>query len=87
MDEIIQEEDFSTEYKLLGEKLSNLEQEKLNMLDLNGSEFNPQHLMAERDIEREILTEGEMYKDVLLKLWTMKDKAEKQAQKQILIIM
>ena len=29
MDEIIQEEDFSTEYKLLGEKLSNLEQEKI----------------------------------------------------------
>lgn len=78
MDEIIQEEDFSTEYKLLGEKLSSLEQEKLNRLDLNGSEFNPQHLMAERDIEREILTEGEMYKDVLLKIWTMKDKAEKQ---------
>ena len=78
MDEIIQEEDFSTEYKLLGEKLSNLEQEKLNMLDLNGSEFNPQHLMAERDIEREILIDGEIYKDVLLKLWTMKDKVEKQ---------
>ncbi|MBP3597428.1 MAG: hypothetical protein J6J60_08560 [Clostridia bacterium] len=54
------------------------QQEKLNMLDLNGSEFNPQHIMAERDIEREILTEGEMYKDILLKLWTMKDKAEKQ---------
>ena len=35
--------------------------------------------MAERDIEREKLTEHEMYKDVLLKLWTMKSKDEKQA--------
>ena len=34
--------------------------------------------MAERDIEREKLTEHEMYKDVLLKLWTMKTKDEKQ---------
>ena len=31
------------------------------------------------DIEREKLTEHEMYKDVLLKLWTMKTKDEKQA--------
>ena len=35
--------------------------------------------MAERDIEREKLTEHEMYKDVLLKLWTMKSKDEKQS--------
>ena len=49
------------------------------MLDLNGSEFNPQHLMAERDIEREKLTEHDIYKNVLLKLWTMKSKDEKQS--------
>ena len=61
-DGIIKEEDFSTEYNLVGKKASNLEQEKINMLNLNGSEFNPQHLMAERDIEREILTEGEACK-------------------------
>lgn len=56
-----------------------LSSEKLNSLELNKESFNPQHLMAERDIEREILTDGEMYKDVLLKLWTMKNKEEKQA--------
>ena len=50
MDGIIKEEDFSTEYNLVREKVSNLEQEKINMLDLNGSEFNPQHLMAEREL-------------------------------------
>ena len=37
------------------------------------------HLLAERDIEREKLTEHQMYKDVLLKLWTMKSKVEKQS--------
>ena len=41
--------------------------------------FRSQHLMAERDIEREILTNGEMYKDVLLKMWSMKNKDEKQS--------
>ena len=37
------------------------------------------NLLAERDIEREKLTEHQMYKDVLLKLWTMKSKDEKQS--------
>ena len=35
--------------------------------------------MAERDIEIEHLTDGDMYKSVLLKLWTMKSKDEKQS--------
>ena len=39
--------------------------------------FHP--ILAERDIEREKLTEHQMYKDVLLKLWTMKSKEEKQS--------
>ena len=46
--------------------------------DFDKENYNPQHLMAERDIEREKLTEHEMYKDVLLKLRTMKSKDEKQ---------
>ena len=41
--------------------------------------YHPQHLLAERDIEREKLTEHQMYKDILLKLWTMKSKEEKQS--------
>lgn len=43
--------------------------------------------MAQRDIEREKLTEHEMYKDVLLKLWTMKSKDEKKALYQNLLIL
>lgn len=76
---ILEMEDFAEDYKLIENKLATLENEKLNSLELNKESFNPQHLMAERDIEREILTDGEMYKDVLLKLWTMKNKEEKQA--------
>ena len=72
-------EDFSEDYKLIESKLAVLENKRIDALDFDKEAFNPQHLMAERDIERERLTEHEMYKDVLLKLWTMKSKDEKQA--------
>ena len=68
-------EDFSEDYKLIEEKLSILENKRIDALDFDRENYNPQHLMA----EREKLTEHEMYKDVLLKLWTMKSKDEKQS--------
>lgn len=64
---------------MIEEKLSILENKRIDALDFDKETYNPQHLMAERDIEREKLTEHEMYKDVLLKLWTMKNKDEKQS--------
>ena len=76
---ILEMGDFSEDYKLIEEKLSILENKRIDALDFDKETYNPQHLMAERDIEREKLTEHEMYKDVLLKLWTMKSKDEKQA--------
>ena len=79
MNGILEMEDFSEDYKLIEEKLATLESKRINALDFNKESYNPQHIMAERDIERERLTEHEMYKDVLLKLWTMKTKDEKQA--------
>ena len=75
---ILNMEDFAEDYKVIENKLSVLENKRLDSLDLNEESYNPQHIMAERDIEREKLTEGKMYKDVLLKLWTMKSKEEKQ---------
>ncbi len=75
---ILEMEDFAEDYKLIEEKLAILENQRINALDLDNEDFNPQHLMAQRDIEREKLTEAYMYKDVLLKLWTMKSKDEKQ---------
>ena len=78
MNGILEMEDFSEDYKLIDEKLSVLETKRINALDFDKENYNIQHLIAERDIEREKLTEHEMYKDVLLKLWTMKSKDEKQ---------
>ena len=79
MNGILEMGDFSEDYKLIEEKLSILENKRIDALDFDKETYNPQHLMAERDIEREKLTEHEMYKDVLLKLWTMKNKDEKQS--------
>ena len=79
MNGILEMEDFSEDYKLIEEKLSVLENKRIDALDFDKESYNPQHIMAERDIEREKLTEHEMYKDVLLKLWNMKSKDEKQS--------
>ena len=79
MNGILEMEDFSEDYKLIEEKLSTLENKRIDALDFDKERYNPQHLMAQRDIEREKLTEHEMYKDVLLKLWTMKSKDKKQS--------
>lgn len=78
MNGILEMEDFSEDYKLIEEKLSVLENKRIDALNFNKESYNPQHIMAERDIEREKLTEHQIYKDVLLKLWTMKSKDEKQ---------
>lgn len=79
MNGILEMEDFSEDYKLIEEKLSILENKRIDELNFDKEIYNSQHLMAERDIEREKLTEHEMYKNVLLKLWTMKSKDEKQS--------
>ena len=76
---ILKMEDFAEDYKVIENKLSILENKRLDALDLYKESYNPQHIMAERDIEQEKLTEHGIYKDVLLKLWTMKSKYEKQS--------
>ena len=76
---ILQEEDFAKDYEFIEKKLAELENKRIDSLDFDKETYNPQHLLAERDIEREKLTEHQMYKDVLIKLWTMKSKEEKQS--------
>ena len=76
---IIKEEDFAKDYEFIEKKLAELDSKKIEALNFDKETFNPIHLLAERDIERERLTEHQMYKDVLLKLWTMKTKDEKQS--------
>ena len=75
---ILKMEDFAEDYKVIENKLSILENKRLDALDLDKESYNPQNIMAERDIEREKLTDGQMYKNILLNLWTMKTKEEKQ---------
>ena len=76
---ILKEEDFAKDYEFIEKRLAELDTKKIESLNLDKETFNPIHLLAERDIEREKLTEHQMYKDVLLKLWTMKTKDEKQS--------
>lgn len=76
---IVKEEDFAEDYKIIEKKLADLENKRIDSLDFDKETYNPQNLLAERDIEREKLTEHQVYKDVLLKLWTMKSKEEKQS--------
>ena len=76
---ILHEEDFAKDYEFIEKKLAELENKKIDALDFDKETYNPQQLLAERDVEREKLTEHQMYKDVLLKLWTMKSKEEKQS--------
>lgn len=79
MNGILEMEDFSEDYKLVEEKLAKLENRRIDALDFSKESFNPQHIMAERDIEKTDLIEHDMYKSVLLKLWLIKTKDEKQA--------
>ena len=65
---ILKEEDFAEDYKLIEKKLADLENKKIDSLNFDKETYNPQHLLAERDIEREKLTEHQMYKDDLLKI-------------------
>ena len=76
---ILKEEDFAKDYAFIEKKLADLGNQKIDSLNFDKETYNPQHLLAERAIEREKLTEHQMYKDVLLKLWTMKSKEEKQS--------
>ena len=73
---IIKEEDFAKDYEFIEKELAELDTKKIEALSFDKETFNPIHLLAERDIEREKLIEYQMYKDVLLKLWTMKSKEE-----------
>ena len=79
MNGVLEMEDISADYKLIDDKLAKLENQKLDALDYDKEMYNPAHLLAQRDIEREKLLEKGMYKDLLLQLWMQKTKDEKQS--------
>ena len=76
--EIVDVEEFSKEYKAIDEKLELLEQKRIETIDLNKQTFSPQHLMADRDVEKEKLIRSNKFYDMLMAEWESKDKEEKQ---------
>ena len=71
-------EDFSEDYKIIEEKLNILETKKYEKLNENSLSFNPQQLMADRDIEREKLIRDNKLNEILKQEWNKKSKEEKQ---------
>lgn len=78
MSGIVEMEDFSADYKLIEDKLEILKQKKNEILDLDSITFNPQQLMADRDIERETMIRLDTLNSVVKSNWENKSKEEKQ---------
>ena len=75
---IVDVEEFSGEYRVIDEKLTLLEQKRIESIDINKQTFNPQHLMADRDVEKEKLIRSDKFYDMLMAEWKSKTKEEKQ---------
>ncbi len=75
---IVEMEDFSEDYKIIEEKINILETKKYEKLNANSLSFNPQQLMADRDIEREKLIKDNKLNETLKQEWNKKSKEEKQ---------
>ena len=74
---IVDVEEFSGEYRVIDEKLTLLEQKRIESIDINKQTFNPQHLMADRDVEKEKLIRSNKFYDMLMAEWKSKTKEEK----------
>ena len=75
---IVDVEEFSGEYRVIDEKLTLLEQKRIESIYINKQTFNPQHLMADRDVEKEKLICSNKFYDMLMAEWKNKTKEEKQ---------
>lgn len=77
-DGILEMEDFAEDINVIDKKLAELKNMQIDSVDLIKETYNPAHLIAHRDIEKESLLDGKMYKEMLLNLWVLKSKEEKQ---------
>ena len=75
---IVDVEEFSGEYRVIDEKLRLLEQKRIESIDINKQTFNPQQLMADRDVEKEKLIRSNKFYNMLMEEWKSKTKEEKQ---------
>ena len=72
-DGILEMEDLAEDINVIDKKLAELKNMQIDSVDLIKETYNPAHLIAHRDIEKESLLDGKMYN-----LWVLKSKEEKQ---------
>ena len=75
---IVEIDDFKEDYKLIEDKLANLENKKLELVNLETFNYSPHELLAERDLEREKMIRLDTLNTVLKTKWNGMDKSEKQ---------
>ena len=75
---IVEMEDFKEDYKLIEDKLANLENKKLELVNLESFNYSPHELLAERDLEREKMIRLDTLNSLLKSKWNDMDKSEKQ---------
>ena len=75
---IVEIDDFKEDYKIIEDKLANLESKKLELVNLETFNYSPHELLAERDLEREKMIRLDTLNKVLKTKWNGMDKSEKQ---------
>ena len=75
---IVEIDDFKEDYKLIEDKLANLESKKLELVNLETFNYSPHELLAERDLEREKMIRLDTLNSLLKSKWNDMDKSEKQ---------
>lgn len=75
---IVEMEDFKEDYKLIEDKLANLENKKLELVNLETFNYSLHELLAERDLEREKMIRLDTLNSLLKSKWNDMDKSEKQ---------
>ena len=75
---IVEMEDFKEDYKLIEDKLANLENKKLELVNLETFNYSPHELLAQRDLEKEKMIRLDTLNSLLKSKWNDMDKSEKQ---------
>ena len=75
---IVEIDDFKEDYKLIEDKLANLETKKLELVNLETFNYSPHELLAQRDLEKEKMIRLDTLNTVLKTKLNGMDKSEKQ---------
>lgn len=75
---IVKIDDFKEDYKLIEDKLANLESKKIELVNLETFNYSPYELLAQRDLEKEKMIRLDTLNSVLKTKWNGMDKSEKQ---------